>query len=79
MINVVFEIPAVKFQSKELILPGIPRLGDQIFLSDFISEKEEEVILKADSTLYIDSLTVMHVTWLRGNDEKVYLLISLRS
>ena len=78
MINVIFEIPSIKFQSKEITLPGIPRVGDQVFLADFVSEKEEEIIMNADNKIYIDSLIVMHVTWLRGNDKNVYLLISLQ-
>ena len=78
MIGVTFQAPDLKFQTGTIPMPLVPRVGDQIFLSDFITEEDEEKILKTNTNPDIDHLFVNHVTWFRSPKEKeIYVLVIL--
>lgn len=58
--------------SEEVILPAVPSVGHQIFLSDFITEDEENKIFRKYPNMNINLLIVKHVTWLRKKKLKRY-------
>ncbi len=78
MIKVVFEIPACSYELKKIKFPAAPRVGDQIFLTDFITEKEEEQMIKNAGHIWLDGLIVTKVLWMRDETNKeIYLYITL--
>lgn len=78
MIGVNFQAPELSFTSGVVPMPMVPRIGDQIFLGDFITEDEESEILSKNERPNIDSLFVRNVTWLRSQKQKeVYVLVVL--
>lgn len=78
MITAKFEIPEVNFQSNDFELPTLPRVGDQIFFTDFISEKEQSKILKINNKIDLEGLYVKHVAWFRNpKNSVVYFNVTL--
>lgn len=78
MIKAIFQLDSNSFTSKEIILPAVPSVGNQIFLGDFIDEGEERKIFEKGFSQNLDSLIVKHVTWLKSpKDKQVYILITL--
>lgn len=77
MIDVIFDVPAINFFTPKVPMPEVPRKGDQIYLNDFISDEDQELIMEKKSGINIDSLFVTHITWYRDDDQKAYAILTL--
>ncbi len=78
MIGVTFQVPELDFSTRVIPMAFVPRIGDQVFMSDFINEEEEAKIFENNENPEIDGLFVTNVTWFRSPKEKeLYVLIIL--
>jgi len=73
MISIVFVIDEVK-QKLELEFPAVPRIGEQIYLADFVDD-DDKLDEHKEIGIYERCLFVKDVIWMQK--EKVYALIML--